>query len=44
MVDEGHQPTAGVGTSSVYLLIALLNKTTDSLPHSAGRGRRKEVT
>lgn len=36
MVDKGHQFRAGVGPNSVYLLVALLNKTTNSLPHSAG--------
>ena len=36
-MDKGHQFRAGVGPSSVYLLVALLNKTTNSLPHSAGR-------
>ncbi len=40
MVDEGHQLRAGVGPRSVDLLIALLYKTTNSLPHSAGGERR----
>ena len=44
MVDKGHQPRAGMGPGTVYLLIALLNKTTHSLTHSAwGEGKGREV-
>ena len=43
MVDERHQPRAGMGPGTVYLLIALLNKATHSLMHSA-RGEEREVT
>ena len=40
MVDKGHQFGAGMGPSSVYLFVALLNKITNSLPHSARREGR----
>ena len=45
MVDKGHQPRAGVGPGAVYLLVALLDKATHSLPHSAwGEGKGGHVT